>query len=223
MPAEFTGEHEAMQMCLACGHTYLEHITNVMEVDQRPCGLCSCETFVAAVVESIAPDGTVTDHGAPIVVHGRDTCEDGAMATVHAIGGTMRIGDTTLPYDAPVADIAKVDDFWAKAEAGDVPRTSAKQPPKRTNILSTAASLITGERQTTYGDPTPSYERLARLWSEVLGMPVTAEQVALCLIQLKVSRLVVSPDHADSWVDICGYAALGGEIADTHRGADDDT
>ena len=36
-------------------------------------------------------------------------------------------------------------------------------------------------------------------------------QVYLCLNQLKVSRLIETPTHADSWVDIAGYAALGGE------------
>jgi len=31
------------------------------------------------------------------------------------------------------------------------------------------------------------------------------------MIAVKLSRLIETPDHEDSWIDICGYAALGGE------------
>jgi hypothetical protein len=30
---------------------------------------------------------------------------------------------------------------------------------------------------------------------------------------VKIGRLTNSPSHEDSWTDLCGYAALGGEIA----------
>jgi hypothetical protein len=30
---------------------------------------------------------------------------------------------------------------------------------------------------------------------------------------VKIARLANSPDHMDSWIDIAGYAACGGEIA----------
>ena len=83
----------------------------------------------------------------------------------------------------------------------------------RSNVLADADQLITGERQSEYGDATESFTRLAALWGEVLGVPVTPAKVALCLIQLKVSRLVVSPGHGDSWTDIAGYAALGAEVS----------
>ena len=33
------------------------------------------------------------------------------------------------------------------------------------------------------------------------------------MVLLKISRIRVSPDKADHWVDICGYSALSGEIA----------
>jgi len=35
--------------------------------------------------------------------------------------------------------------------------------------------------------------------------------VYACMIAVKLSRLIETPDHEDSWIDICGYAALGGE------------
>ena len=64
------------------------------------------------------------------------------------------------------------------------------------------------ERGRVYGSPAPNMIATARLWSVVLGQEVTPSQVALCLIQLKVARLLVTPTHRDSMVDIAGYAAV---------------
>jgi hypothetical protein len=35
---------------------------------------------------------------------------------------------------------------------------------------------------------------------------VSAEQVALCMMLVKISRLCQTPDHLDSVVDIAGYS-----------------
>ena len=86
-------------------------------------------------------------------------------------------------------------------------------PGVRDRVLETAGELINGDRRQSYGDPTESFERLAALWSATLGHEVTPAHVVLCLLQLKVSRLCVTPDHADSWVDLAGYAALGAEVS----------
>ena len=87
----------------------------------------------------------------------------------------------------------------------------------RDSILHTAAELIGGQRAKDYGDAAENFQRIADLWRPVLGVDVTREQVALCLAQLKVSRLITSPAHQDSWIDACGYLALGGEIAGTRK------
>lgn len=84
-----------------------------------------------------------------------------------------------------------------------------------TDILMCASTLVDGDRRASYGDARESFDRLAALWSATLGVQVTSAQVALCLTQLKISRLCVSPDHLDSWIDLAGYAALGGYVADT--------
>lgn len=97
---------------------------------------------------------------------------------------------------------------------------------KRADILQTAEKLINGDRAQSYGPPERSFARIAALW-RAMGMGVQAQgpdediryrdvnatDVALALIQLKAARLTSSPDHEDSWVDIAGYAGLGGEIA----------
>lgn len=90
----------------------------------------------------------------------------------------------------------------------------------RDEVLTGAQTIINGDRAHDYGDATESFTRLAKLWSATLGQDVTPEQVALCLVQLKVSRLVNTPGHRDSWVDICGYAALGAEVAEPAVGVE---
>lgn len=84
----------------------------------------------------------------------------------------------------------------------------------RREVLDTAAELIDGQRADDYGDASESFARLSRIWSGILGQEVTAAQVALCLAGLKLSRLAATPTHADSWVDLAGYAALGAEVAE---------
>ena len=69
-------------------------------------------------------------------------------------------------------------------------------------------------RGESYGDVRQNHQRIAALWSVVLGQDVTPEQVALCMTCLKVARLIETPAHEDSWIDIAGYGACGAEIAD---------
>lgn len=75
------------------------------------------------------------------------------------------------------------------------------------SFLEEAYSLVNGDRQAQYGSPLESFERTARLWSEVLGIEVTPEQVALCLVQLKMSREIANPKR-DNLVDIAGYVEV---------------
>ena len=82
---------------------------------------------------------------------------------------------------------------------------------KREQILDKAKTLISGERAKDYGDAYLNHKRIAELWSPILDKDITVEQVYPCMIAVKLSRLIETPDHEDSWIDICGYAALGGE------------
>lgn len=56
---------------------------------------------------------------------------------------------------------------------------------------------------------------IAQRWSTTLGQEITAAQVVLCLLDLKLARLATDPSHEDSAVDVCGYAALLAEITRT--------
>lgn len=85
---------------------------------------------------------------------------------------------------------------------------------KRKEILSLASKLVDETRAEVYGDSYENHDRIARMWSVILGQEVTVSQVYQCMIAVKLARLYNSPDHEDSWVDIAGYAALGGEEHD---------
>ena len=84
---------------------------------------------------------------------------------------------------------------------------------KKIEALKAAISAVE-ERGENYGDVRENHQRIASLWSVVLGQSVTPEQVVLCMTCLKVARLMETPDHEDSWDDIAGYGACGAEIAD---------
>jgi Domain of unknown function (DUF6378) len=78
-------------------------------------------------------------------------------------------------------------------------------------MLRQAAQVI-GERRCAYGDPATSMAAVAARWSITLARPVTPTQVVLCLIDLKLARLGHDPAHADSILDLAGYAAVLQEV-----------
>lgn len=83
---------------------------------------------------------------------------------------------------------------------------------ERSRILQEAESLINGDRARDYGSAHENFARIARIWSVILGIDVTAQEVALCMAGLKLARLANGP-HRDSYVDGAGYMALAGELA----------
>lgn len=83
----------------------------------------------------------------------------------------------------------------------------------RTALLEEALTLITGDRHDTYGEASQHFAEIARLWSMLLGQEIKPAQVTLCLAAMKLIRLSGNLSHQDSWVDLAGYAALGGELS----------
>lgn len=73
-------------------------------------------------------------------------------------------------------------------------------------MLQKAHETIYGDRQQEYGPAGENFQNIADMWSVVLKTEVTKEQVALCMMQVKIARLMNTPDHFDSWMDIAGYA-----------------
>lgn len=80
------------------------------------------------------------------------------------------------------------------------------------SMLQQAEDLIGGQRQQDYGNKLQNFSQIAMLWQGTLAMKlapgqrITPEDVALCMMQVKIARLAKSPDHKDSIVDVAGYA-----------------
>ena len=82
---------------------------------------------------------------------------------------------------------------------------------KATDFLAQVSHVIR-ERGGQYGDMEDNMADIARRWSGVIGAPVTAKQVTLMMIELKLSRLRAGMS-LDSVTDIAGYAAILAELA----------
>ena len=85
----------------------------------------------------------------------------------------------------------------------------------KNDILDKAKTIINGERQGTYGHAEDSFGVIAKLWSAFLGKELSSADVANMMILMKVARNSSGVYKDDNWIDICGYAALGGEIQDS--------
>lgn len=81
----------------------------------------------------------------------------------------------------------------------------------RSEILREAEGLINGPRQAHYGKPQVNFQRVADRWGMTLGIKIEPWQVCVMMADLKIARLAQGP-HRDSFVDGCGYLALGAEL-----------
>ena len=79
-------------------------------------------------------------------------------------------------------------------------------------VLLDKASAILEDRGQAYGAADAAFAAIAARWSITLGRPVSATQVVLCMIDLKLVRLSHDPGHEDSLIDVIGYAALFPEV-----------
>lgn len=73
------------------------------------------------------------------------------------------------------------------------------------SILQEAERLINGDRAAQYGDAKENFGDIAKGWSVLFKTHVTAEQVAIAMIWLKMCRFN-HKEGRDSIVDIAGYA-----------------
>ena len=97
---------------------------------------------------------------------------------------------------------------------------------KRAEILEAARKCVCGEREEDYGTPENNFKNIARLWNAYLraahpdaiivkgsSNPIKAKDVAMMMALLKIAR-IASGNNPDSFVDLAGYAACGGEITE---------
>lgn len=75
------------------------------------------------------------------------------------------------------------------------------------NILEEAQKLTTQDRQSVYGHPADDFQKVV-----IMSEPIEQSNIdprlkhALKMMQVKIARLLNTPHHIDSVVDIAGYA-----------------
>ncbi len=88
----------------------------------------------------------------------------------------------------------------------------AIKPEVRESINQEAERIINGPRRDSYGPVEESFQAIADGWSLIIKQPVTAREVALCMIWLKVMRHSAGAGR-DDLVDIAGYAGLAEKLS----------
>lgn len=83
----------------------------------------------------------------------------------------------------------------------------------RSDILNTANHYITKDRAATHGGAEDSFGEISKMWTTYLGANVSPEDVCIMMVLLKIARFKNTPSHSDHTIDICGYAAIAGELA----------
>lgn len=73
------------------------------------------------------------------------------------------------------------------------------------SVLALAEEITSSERVIQYGHPSKNFADIAKMWSVILNVEVTPQQVGLCNIATKICREINSQKR-DNLVDICGYA-----------------
>lgn len=95
----------------------------------------------------------------------------------------------------------------------------------REGILDQAKKCVCGQREQDYGTPESNFKIIANLWNDYLGLAengdgvpifsiknITPTDVSMMMALLKIARIKNGGGSGDSFVDLAGYAACGGEI-----------
>lgn len=99
----------------------------------------------------------------------------------------------------------------------------------RKAILEAAEKCVCGHREQDYGSPERNFNCIADYWGIYLSnrfddegienIVLSGSDVAAMMCLFKLARITTSPDGGtnDTWVDVAGYAACGGEILSQYR------
>ena len=92
----------------------------------------------------------------------------------------------------------------------------------RADILHAAEKCVCGQREQDYSTPEDNFKAIAELWEAYLNKACTrgvnvrveAKDIAVMMALLKIARIAGGSGTRDSFIDLAGYAACGGECAD---------
>lgn len=100
---------------------------------------------------------------------------------------------------------AKLEVYIARQLGMPIVECETMQPPPTESICQEADRLVSFDRQDDYGHPLDDFTRTGRMWAAILGLPtVTPQQVALCMVAVKISRECHRPKR-DNRTDGAGY------------------
>jgi hypothetical protein len=86
-------------------------------------------------------------------------------------------------------------------------------------ILRSAADLVSGDRNVQHGDKEICLSNIAEIWTAYLRIrkepaaPLTGIDVASMMALLRLARTQTGAPNVDDWLDGAGYIALAGELA----------
>ncbi len=88
-------------------------------------------------------------------------------------------------------------------------------------ILTRAAEIVSGDREATHGPKERNHQNIADHWNAYLSGRLkgylTAKDVALMMVELKIARTKLGDYNPDDYVDGAGYFGVAGEIAANGR------
>ena len=76
------------------------------------------------------------------------------------------------------------------------------------SILDEAKAIVEGSRQSDYGDPVESFDRIAKTASMITGKDLSPKECCAVLMAVKVVR----ESFRDNLIDLCGYAHIMNEL-----------
>lgn len=138
---------------------------------------------------------------AEIINYKEEPCTEKVAHPPHSRAPGLRCPGVAKPQTGPLTVGTSWYDNYTPKDQGWEPQT----------VLKEASDLIYGERQQEYGNAQTNFDDIGHLWEPILGTRPSAEQVALCLLQLKVARAINDtradrPIKRDTIVDLAGYA-----------------
>jgi hypothetical protein len=114
------------------------------------------------------------------------------------------------------------------------PEKSVRDPERPDTIFEEAQRIVYGDREKVYGDPGKNIRAIAALWNVYIQekyplanydfqrgastLYLNEQDVCAIMRLLKEARLMNTPAHRDSLVDICGYAGVAARIDEYARG-----
>lgn len=93
-----------------------------------------------------------------------------------------------------------------------------KETTTRADILDKAKQCVCQDRNDQYGEPEESLGAIAEFWETFLrrkkdvDIKISAEDASAMMVLFKIARTTTGKPKIDSWIDMAGYAACGGEL-----------